>query len=328
MSARLLLLLLAVLAGAAAGADGAGARGLDAWTIEDPGQGVVELPADPAARELSGLAWLDGDRWLAVSDEGGRLVPLRLAIAPDSGRIGEVAIGTALALAGSVDLEGVAVLDGGATVVVADERPPAVRAYRLADGARLRTAPLPAVFTAARGNLGFESLTADRDGHVWTANEEALPGDGPTSSAAAGTLVRLLRLDGLLRPVGQWAYRTDPIFGRAMLDDRGTGLSDLVALPDGGLLALERSYGSNGLRARLYAVDLAGAEDVSALAALRAGTAGVPKRLLWEYDSRRDNLEGAALGPPLADGSRSLVLIGDDGYDLRRALYALRLRRR
>ena len=42
--------------------------------------------------------------------------------------------------------------------------------------------------------------------------------------------------------------------------------------------------------------------------------------------SLRDNFEGTALGPPLADGSRSLVLICDDGHDLHQALYPLRLR--
>lgn len=299
------------------------------WMIEDPGQGAVELAAGGvAANELSGLAWRDGDRWLAVSDDDGRLVHLRLRLDPASGRILEVVAESVQTLAEGVDLEGLALLDGGRTLAVADERGPAVRTYRLADGMLLRRAAIPPVFATQRRNLGFEALTAAADGTLWTANEEALAGDGPTSSAAAGTLVRLLRLDAALQPTGQWAYRTDAVAGRAMLADRGTGVSDLVALPEGGLLALERSYGSDGLRVRLYTVDLSGAPDVSALAALPADVAVARKRLLWEHTSTRDNFEGAALGPTLADGSRSLVLIGDDGHALRGGLYALRLRRR
>jgi hypothetical protein len=33
-----------------------------------------------------------------------------------------------------------------------------------------------------------------------------------------------------------------------------------------------------------------------------------------------------AVGPPLADGSRSLILVSDDGHRLEQALYPLRLR--
>jgi hypothetical protein len=142
-----------------------------------------------------------------------------------------------------------------------------------------------------------------------------------------GTMVRLLRLDGDLRPTGQWAYRTDPVAGAKVLSDRGTGLSELAALPDGRLLALERSFGSEGLRIRLYAVDVSGATEVSALPALAdADVVPASKQLLWQRTALRDNFEGMAIGPPLADGSRSLLLVSDDGHNLSQALYPLRLR--
>ena len=111
-----------------------------------------------------------------------------------------------------------------------------------------------------------------------------------------------------------------------MVEGRGTGLSDLVALPDGRLLALERSLGIGGLRIRLYELDLSGADDVSRTASLAgARIHPVRKHLLWERRSLSDNIEGAALGPPLGDGSRSLLLISDDGHGLAQALYPLRL---
>lgn len=300
------------------------------WTIEDPGQGPLPLAAGAAgAGELSGLAWAGGERWAAVSDDDGALFWLRIAVDPASGRLSAAAVEGRQILAGSRDLEGVALGAGAATAFVSDEVGPAVREYRLADGALLRSAALPPVFARLRHNLGLEALTRDAQGRLWTANEDALQADGPTSSAAAGSLVRLLRLDADLRPDGQWAYRTDPVPGALVLRDRGTGLSDLVALPDGGLLALERSLGSDGLRVRIYALSLAGATEVGDLPSLAgAPLTPVGKTLLWERTRPDQNYEGAALGPPLADGSRSLVLVSDDGHALAQALYPLRLRRR
>lgn len=298
------------------------------WAIEDPGQGPVALAPGPAgAHELSGLSWAGGDRYAAVSDDDGRLYWLRVAVDPATARITAAAVEGSLPLAQSSDLEGVALAPGGGAVAVSDEVGPAVREYRLPDGALQRTAALPPVFATLRYNLGFEALTRDASGNLWTANEEALKVDGPTSTAEQGTLVRLLRLDGDLRPTGQWAYRTDPVAGTKLLSEHGTGLSAMAALPDGRLLVLERSFGSEGLRIRLYAVDVAGATDVSALPAL-AGATVVPaaKHLLWQRASLRDNFEGMAIGPPLADGSRALLLVSDDGHNLSQSLYPLRLR--
>jgi hypothetical protein len=297
------------------------------WRIVDPGQGAVPLAAGAAgASELSGLAWLGDDRYVAVSDGDGRLHRLRIDVDPASGRIRAAAPVSALALPDSRDAEGVAVTPDGASVVVSDEVGPAVRQYRLRDGALERTAALPPVFAAERGNLGLEALTRDPSGHYWTANEEALRVDGPTSTATEGTLVRLLRLDAALQPAGEWAYRTDPVFGAPVLKDRGTGLSELAALPDGRLLALERSFGTSGLRIRLYEIGLAGATELSDLARLaETPVTAVTKALLWEHASLDENFEGMALGPRLADGSDSLILISDDGHRLVQALYPLRI---
>ena len=103
-----------------------------------------------------------------------------------------------------------------------------------------------------------------------------------------------------------------------------SGVSDVVALPGGALLALERAFGTIGFRIRLYEVDLSGATDVSALPALRgAHYVPVAKRLLWERVFPDYDFEGAALGPALADGSNSLVLISDNGHAFRQGLYGL-----
>lgn len=301
------------------------------WAIDDPGQGPVDLaPGADGAHELSGLTWAGGERYYAVSDDDGRLFQLGIAVDPTSGAIRRGVVGGVVSLPQANDLEGVAMGPDGSTVLVSDEVGPALREYRLADGRLLRSALVPPLFTASlRHNLGFEGLARDAHGALWTANEDALKVDGPTSSSSAGSLVRLQRFDADLRPAGQWAYGLDPVDGQMVLPGRGTGLSELVALADGRLLALERSLGIGGLRIRLYEVDVSAATDISALPSLLdAHVLPAKKQLLWERSSMRDNFEGAALGPPLADGSRSLLLVSDDGHDLAQTLYALRLHAR
>jgi hypothetical protein len=298
------------------------------WAIDDPGQGPVTLaPGAAGAHELSGIAWAGGDRWAAVSDEDGHLYWLRVAIAPADGRITSAAVEAGLPLAGSTDIEGVVLAPDGSSVMVSDEIGPSIREYSLPDGRLLRTAVLPPVFAAQRFNLGLEALARDASGQFWTANEEALKVDGPTSTAEQGTTVRILRLDGNLHATGQWAYLTDPTAGTKILPEHGTGLSELVALADGRLIALERSLGSEGLRIRLYEVDLTGATDVSQQLKLADADVVKPrKHLLWQRTSLTDNFEGMAIGPTLENGSRSVVLISDDGHNLAQQLYPLRLR--
>jgi Esterase-like activity of phytase len=108
--------------------------------------------------------------------------------------------------------------------------------------------------------------------------------------------VRLQRFDGLLAPAGQWAYLTDP----------SDGVVDLLALPDGNLLALERAFrvGSpQGYRNRIYLIDFAEATDVSDIPDLDAGGfTSVKKTLLWERNlgsTSTHDFEGIALGPIL-----------------------------
>lgn len=302
------------------------------WTITDPGQGPVPLPAGgTGAKELSGITWAGGTRYYAVSDKLAKLFPLSIGIDPHSGVITHAAVEAGVVLPGSTDLEGVAYEPEQATVLVSDETGPGIREYRVADGALVRSLPVPPVYLTARKNLSLESLSMDPERRaVWTANEETLGNDGPLSSFTAGSVVRLQRFDRAFRPTGQWAYVTDPLFGDMLLrgrDIESSGVSDLVALPNGGLLVLERAYGAGGLRIRLYEVDFTGATDVSSVPSL-AGAAYEPvrKTLLWQHMFPNINYEGAALGPPLADGGYSLVLISDDGHHLRQALYALAVR--
>lgn len=303
------------------------------WRITDPGQGPVPLPnGDTGARELSGITWAGGTRYYAVSDKLRKLFPLTIEIDLHGGAIRRAVVEPGVSLAGSSDLESIAEDAAQGTIVVSDEVGPGIREYRVPDGTLVRAIPIPPVFRNARKNLSLESLSIDAEkGSLWTVNEETLANDGPASSFAAGSVVRLQRFDSGRQSNGQWAYITDPLFGETLVRGRNaesSGVSELVALPGNGLLALERAYGVGGLRIRLYEVDVDGATDTSALASLAGATySPVRKTLLWQHMFPNINYEGAALGPPLDDGSHSLVLISDDGHKLRQTLYALTVRR-
>jgi len=294
--------------------------------IRDAGQGLVQLTAgDVDITELSGIAHAGGNRYYAVSDKGGRLFPLTIEVDRETGFIAAAAPEDARILAGGYDLEGIALLDDE-TVIVCDEVRSILTKHRLVDGSLLKRHPLPALFRPARPNLGVESLARTQSA-LWTANEEALKNDGPTASQQAGTRVRVQRLEPDGTPAGQWAYETDPHPGPALFGRAFSGVSELLALPGGELLVLERSFSSPGFRARIYLLDFTKASRTEELRTLEDETIVLlGKRLLWESRSFTANFEGITLGPALAAGDFSLILVADDGGAGPPALYALRLR--
>ncbi len=313
-----------------------------AGPLEIVHRGFVNLPATTTDQNhqsftiagLSGISMVPGagghPEFLAVMDNSNKLIRLRLMFAADGSLTGTELLG-GISLAQAHDNEGVFASDAARnTVFLSDEDTPAIREYSLADGSLLRTLTTPAVFAARRANFGFESLTGSWldsspgsiRGTLWTANEEALTVDGSLSTASAGSVVRLLRysvVDQTATPGPQYAYVTEPMHGAAISGSR-SGLSEMVQLPDGRVLTLERSFAFSAqgfFRTRIFAIDFTGATDVSSLPGL-IGQSYTPisaangrKTLLWSGDLT--NVEGLALGPRLASGNWSLVGIVDDG---------------
>ena len=263
---------------------------------------------------VSGVSWLGGDAFAAVMDNSDKVVLFDLTLAED-GSITALANIHGLTLDRSGDHEGIALASPG-EVLISNEANSKIRAFGLADGAWRRTVPVPAIYDTRRGNLGLESLAFDAS-FIWTANEEALAVDGPRASPTGGTVVRLLRMDAMTEsPLTEYAYEVDAMHGPTIpFGSPGqSGLSDLVALPDGSLLALERSLAFIDplFQTRIYEVETDNATDVSDLSSLD-GASYTPASKTLLYSGGHNNLEGLCLGPRLSSTTHALVGVVDDG---------------
>ncbi|HEY4562457.1 MAG TPA: esterase-like activity of phytase family protein [Thermoanaerobaculia bacterium] len=306
---------------------------------------------------LSGLARAADGTYLAVVDNEGE-TPARVfrlaftvsenGVAPLPGKTPLQVPLAAIPLAGldgrNFDGEGLA-LEPSGEILISSETEPSIREVSL-DGRTLRSLPVPDLFlggTPGRGirsNLGFESLTLAPGGNVlWTANERALQQDAPEDLARPSP-VRLLRYErrnGGFVPGAQFVYEVEPLQQKMGAGFKIRGLADLLALPGGDLLALEREFvQGRGFVIQIFRVSPAGATDVSGVESLAGPLAGrnwTPVRKTLVYDFARsglvpDNLEGMAFGPALPDGSRTLVLVSDNNFEplQKTQIVALRLR--
>lgn len=285
----------------------------------------------PASVDRTGVV---DHRFLIVQDNSDTAVRVLVRFSED-GSIARAVVESGLRLGLNRDHEGVAFAGANASVaLVSEESTPAVREYDASVGTALGVLPLPDAFASIRPNFGLEAVASRTppigETTVWTANEEALSIDGPISSPNAGTWVRLQKFRGRAgawSADGQRAYRVEPMHGGAITGGR-SGLVELVALPDGRVLGLERSFAFNlgGLfRSRLYELDLAASTEVGSISSLEAALfTPVGKRLLWQGGN--ENLEGLSLGPVLADGSRAMLGVVDNGDPLsQNRLIAFRL---
>ncbi|GJI93341.1 3-phytase [Duganella caerulea] len=201
------------------------------------------------------------------------------------------------------------------------------------DGHYLSTMPLPALFsvstdhkTGPRNNLSFEGLSFAPDGGtLWVSMEGPLYQDGEAPTPELGAVNRITHFARDGKVLGQFAYPLGAIPatpGKGKFADNG--ISEIVALSDTRLLAMERSgvQGADGKYkdyVRVFEIDTDGASDIRQLPSLRgASYQPVRKRLVLDVNQLKlpivDNLEGMSFGPTLANGHASLVLISDDNF--------------
>jgi hypothetical protein len=94
-----------------------------------------------------------------------------------------------------------------------------------------------------------------------------------------------------------------------------------MSIKQGGLMPIP------SFRCRIYQVDFAGATDVSAVMSLNGATyRPVAKKMVFDRDTGLAMYEGLCLGPRLADGSRSLLMISDGDAGAKASLCALKVR--
>ena len=290
-------------------------------------RGCERLPEEQAPG-LSGITYAgDGTYWGVLEWEA-KLLRLRIATRED-GSIESIAIDRTIRMRRGNDVEGVAFTPGRpGTVIVSTEAPELIE-VSLADGRGQRALKLPRVFQQQIvRNQGLESVTYSADGQtVWTANERALKIDGnpqqPVTPFLSATRVRLLRYDRTgetFEPAVQFEYQTGGVHGAA----GQIGLCDLAALPDGRLLALERSAaqglsGKKSIRSRIYLVDTTDATDVSQppydAGLVNRSPVKVAKTLLFDGvvgDADGENLEGLCVGPKLSRGRFAVLGVVDN----------------
>jgi hypothetical protein len=302
------------------------------------GQGLFPLGSGTTgAAELSGITYDGGSTYYAVGDNGAKSIwQLSTVLAARFGWVnsGAVATGISAPALGS-DSEGIALRPGTGTAWISDESTSTISEFSLGTGLKVGAVAVPAIYRPAnvQNNFGLEALSYGA-GKLWTANEEALKSDGSLSTTRAGSWVRIQEFGGAdFTPAGQYAYRTERISGLSpFITVERSGLVDLLALPDGRVLSLERELGGflPSFRSRVYLLDFGTATDVSALPTLTAGGfTPVGKTLLWQSVFLMNNFEGITLGPRLSDGSYSVLLVSDDGAGesrQRQDLYSLVLR--
>ncbi|MFP4133532.1 MAG: esterase-like activity of phytase family protein [Halothece sp.] len=246
---------------------------------------------------------------------------------------------------GTIDAEGITFAPRN-TVFISSEGNtnqsinPFIRRFDIATGNPTETLRLPKRFLLSensedeprgvRNNFGFESLTINPSGvsspnsdsfRVFSATESSLAQDQLPKDSDQLTRVRFLHY--VVNPIGQALPIAEHLY---LLDEppAGTmvqGLTELLAIqPEGYFLSLERTYGLEGYGGKLFLVAVGDATDTSGVASFNADLGDLQplrKKLLFDFselDFDIYNLEGLAIGPRLADGSQSLLVISDDNF--------------
>ncbi len=305
-----------------------------ALTVTDVGRFDFTDGSGSGARELSGITYTGGSSYLAVGDKDKLLHTLSINLNINTGAITTASISpTPVVLSSPFNGDREAIAVQGSHILTTNEEGPQLEAFVAATGASTGTPvnisePGFGIYGSDRPNRSWESLALYpvNTSTILTANEDALIPDGPAASFTQGAVVRIQSAsanaaNSTANAIGQFAYPTDAINGdNPFVTSETSGLVELLALPGNEVLAMERAVGLSGYRIRLYQIHGDAATDISGLTGLDGLTPGVDytplsKSLLWEgtfSGLSNSNFEGIALGPTLASGEQSLVLVADN----------------
>lgn len=295
--------------------------------------GQKSFPGDVPAGNYSGIAHIGGNEYAVVSDKSDTDGFFVFSIDVDSVS-GEITSVRNKGFRGDAlkdrDCEGIVYCPSSSAFFISREADNVIAEYSYEGKATGRTLAVPEVYMAngGMGNYGFESLAYDGQTRLlWTMNESTLKGDGERATPASGVrnVLRLQSFDENLRPKSQFAYIMDaPLATNTATSNYAMGVSEMTALGDGRLAVLEREFYvpetkvGAFVRCKLYEVTPDDSIAIPADGRITDGTRFLPKRLLLSFKTRLGlfswrvaNYEGMCLGPTLADGSRTLILVSD-----------------
>lgn len=218
---------------------------------------------------------------------------------------------------GDRDAEGVAFCAQRQTVFVSGEDDQRILEHRLDGTLTGFELHVPARYgvDSIQPNRGFEALAYDaRRGQFWTCTEAALRGSEPLQ-------LDMLRFGLSLQPEGVVPYRLDAPQARSFGRDYYHGVVAITVLPDGRLLVLEReariapSYVGSRCWCKLFLFSPSDGTKVLL-------EKWVTSFHLWNL--RFSNYEAMCLGPRLADGRQTLLLLCDSQSGAGRAFWHLK----
>ncbi len=296
--------------------------------------GEIKRPLNPEC--LSGISPLGTNTYLCVNDRGGELWTMNFALDPKTGMGREPTFPRKVILEGATDLEDCAVDPlMPDTVWACDETDTSICAFSIETGVFRKKAELPAIYTNNVANLAIEAMTISADGlSLWFCNEETLACDGNKSSSKAGSRVRLTQMTRASaaepwRFANMWVYETDPIGAHRVMGKSLSGVSGLAVTPSGSLLVLEREFSGipfPRFRCRIYEINPLIEKGIYGLAEtpLPAQVPILPKTRVFDSLTGMSMYEGICLGPRLANGLQTYLLIADGGDVAQETLLVLR----
>jgi hypothetical protein len=239
------------------------------------------------------------------------------------------------------DPEGVRVSGCGRSIFVSDEYGPYLYEFSLDSGKRLRSLAVPNKYlidypsatpgveltgnvAGRQSNRGMEGLAISPDGgKLYGVMQSPLIQDGGLDAAGkrVGLNARIVEIDTVTGDAREFLYP---------LDDKGNGISEILAVNDREFLVLERDgkVGAEAKIKKIYKIDIAAASDIRAVkqlpvSGIPAGITPVGKSLFIDLlnpafglagASFPEKIEGLAFGPDLEDGRHLLLVVNDNDF--------------
>jgi hypothetical protein len=200
------------------------------------------------------------------------------------------------------------------------------------DGSYLSALPVDKKFlptkdlsSGVRDNRAFENITITPDGKtLFAANEDTLFQDGDAAYIGRTGTIRFIEYNLKSgKAVKEFLYEIDAIEDKPNLDaaDPTNSVADILALDNNGtFLVLERYYDDDGYNTdKLFLAKTAGLDDVMGEFSIKGKSfSKAEKTLLYDFatiPTSKDDFEGLAFGPKLADGRQSLIVVSDNDFE-------------